>query len=80
MTKDMLMARIAAIVTTLADMGGSPESTLYLALGMDMDAWQTIRGIMLRSGLVNISSHYVTLTDSGKVTADRLNAVIEERR
>lgn len=73
MTKNVLLARIAAIITTLAEVDGSPESYLYLACGSDMTCWETVRRILVESGQVTISNHYARITEAGKETAARLN-------
>lgn len=70
---------IAAIVSTLADTHGSPESTLYIFCGMDMEIWQQIRHVLVEGGLVNIRNHYVTLTPLGVETAEKLNEVLNKR-
>lgn len=64
-----LAARIAAILTTLAEVDGSPESMLYLALGGDITLWNRLRGIMVAAGWIAVKGHYVTLTDAGRVVA-----------
>jgi hypothetical protein len=77
MTKDVLLTRIAAIVTTLEETDGSPESMLYIFCEMNMDDWQTLRYILISANIVSISKgHYVTLTENGKQTAIRLNKAI----
>ena len=80
MTKDMILTRIVAIVATLAETNGSPESMLYLFCGMDMAAWEAIRDILIKANLVTISGHYVTLTDHGKATAEKINAAMPKER
>lgn len=75
--KEML-AQVAAIITALAETNGSPESMLYVFVGMDINKWERMRYV-LTSGvkpLVTIRSNYVTLTSHGKLTADRINAAI----
>lgn len=59
----------AMILTTLAETDGAPESHIYLALGMDMERWNTYRGILTRQSLITIRGHYVRLTDKGKAIA-----------
>ena len=76
MDKNTLVTRIAAIVTTLAEINGSPESMLYIFCNMNMSEYETIRDILRNAGLVKIAGNYVTLTDKGKRTANELNTVI----
>lgn len=78
MTKDVVFTRVAAIVSTLADVNGSPESMLYILCDMNMDDWQIIRDILLRCDLVSIKGHYVTLTENGKAVAVKINSVISK--
>ena len=77
MTKDVLLTRIAAIVTTLEETNGSPESMLYIFCEVNMNDYQMIRGILVKAGYVTIRGNYVTLTQSSKETAARLNAAIK---
>lgn len=79
MTKSQLLTYFAATITTLAEVDGTPESTLYLMLGMDMDKWQTLRGLLLASGMVKISGNYVTITESGRIKAAEINNVIKAK-
>ena len=76
MDKNELLTRIAAILTTLDETKGSPESMLYIFMGMDMDKWSQVRNILIDADLVQIKSHYVTLTPKGKETAQKLNKAI----
>ena len=75
MTKEMMLTRIAAIVTTLAETNGTPESMLYIFCEMDMQAYEMIRDVLTRAKLVTIKGNYVTLTNEGKETARKLNEV-----
>lgn len=79
MDKNTLLTRIAAIVTTLEETNGSPESMLYIFCEMDMTAYQAIRDILVRGKLVTIKGNYVTLTSEGKETARKLNEVIKDK-
>jgi hypothetical protein len=76
MTRDVLMTRIAAIVSSLGD-EGTPESMLYILCDMNMADWETVRDILVRGKLVSIKGHYVTLTESGKTTAAELNKLLK---
>ena len=78
MTKDVLLARIAAIVTTLEETNGSPESMLYIFCEMNIQDYELIRDVLVKAGYVTIKGNYVTLTEAGKETAAKLNAVINK--
>ena len=71
-----MMAKIAAVLTTLRDTGGAPESMLYIFFDMNMDLWTKVRAILIEADLITIKGHYITLTPLGTEKADRLNAVI----
>ena len=73
MNKNLMLARIAAIVSTLAEVEGTPESNLYMLCEMNMADYELIRDILLRAGFVMIKNHYVTLTSADKETAQELN-------
>ena len=67
------LTKIAAIIATLGEMDGSPESTLYMFCDMDLHAWNMLRDIMIKAEQIQIKNHYVTLTEKGKETAARLS-------
>ena len=76
MTRQDLNVRIAAIVTTLAETDGGPESILYLGLGMDMDLWQRLRQMLVQAGIITVASYYVRLTPKGQTLASQLTAAM----
>lgn len=80
MNRKDALTRIAAVVTTLAETSGSPESALYIFCNMDIRAYETLRDILLKSGLVSIKGNFVTLTAEGQETAKRLNAAIAAKQ
>ena len=75
MTKEQ-MVLVAAILTTLAEVDGCPESTLYLTVGCDWVKFETIKGILVSAGLINCRGHYVTLTEKCKEIATKLNETL----
>ena len=72
MSKELL-AKTAAIVATLGETGGAPESTLYIFLNMDMQLWEMVREVLLAAKMIQIKGNYVTLTAEGKSIADKIN-------
>lgn len=77
MTKDQIMTYVAAILTTLQECGGSgPESSVYLALGMDINVYSDIRGLLVASGLVTCKSYTLRLTEKGDQLATECNALL----
>lgn len=79
MDKNTLLTRIAAIVTTLDETNGSPESMLYIFVDMNMEDWHTIKNALINSGLMKCSGFYCSLTQAGKETARKLNEVIKDK-
>lgn len=71
-----VMSRVAAILSTLLETGGGPESSIYLALGANLSMWEGLKGLMLRSDLIAISGHWVELTEKGRQMAEKCNAVL----
>lgn len=81
MTKKELMVYVTHVLTALAEGGGwSPEGALYTGLGMDLDRWQAVRHVLVGAGLVTIKSYQVELTDLGRETAQKLEAVLQKAR
>lgn len=74
-----LLAKFAAVISTLDETNGAPESSLYIFFDMDMDLWTRVRQVLIESKLVTIRGHYVELTDAGRETARKINAVIPAR-
>ena len=74
-TNNRLLAEVAAIVATLQETNGAPESTLYMFLNMDMNRWSIVRSVLIEAKLISICAHYVTLTDEGQKVATKLNLV-----
>lgn len=79
MTRERILTSVAAILTTLLETDGSPESMIYIGLGMDLSAWQQIKGILLSSELITCHGYYVELTEAGRETAEQCNAVLAQR-
>lgn len=80
MDKQEAFVMVAAILTTLLETGGSPESMLYIFCNMDMNKWQIIRSVLLDCKWVSISGHYVTLTAEGTLTAEALNKALQAKQ
>lgn len=77
MTRERIMTCVAAILTTLLETDGGPESSVYLALGADLQNWMDLRGLMIQSDLIRVDgNHWVTLTEKGRQTAEECNAVL----
>ena len=78
MTKNELLTRIAATLTTLAETNGSPESMIYLAFGADIHEWNDLKAILLKMDWIKVSAHYVTLTEAGKLKAAEIESAMKK--
>lgn len=79
MTKNDILTKVAACITTLAETGGSPESMLYIALtNSNLQDWNDLRDTMVKVGFIQVTNHYVTLTDLGLTTAAKIEAKLAE--
>ena len=77
MTRKELTTYLAAILTSLADFPeGTPESNLYIAIGMDLQKWETVSSILTDNKWIKISSHWVTITPAGRAVADEVNSLL----
>lgn len=76
MTRDQLNAYLCAILTTALETEPAPfpESTGYLATGMNMTAWCKIKAIMEGAGLVTMTGNAIRLTDAGRKLAREIEA------
>ena len=74
----MDVTKIAAVLCSLDEMNGVPESMLYIFFGMDIHLWNDIRNSLVRSDLIAVKGNYVTLTSKGKALAQRINKQLEQ--
>ena len=79
MTRKELNVFLAAVLTTANDIQPCPESSIYLALGCDIDEWQTVKGLLLSAELATFRGYSVTLTDKGRVLAEKCNALVASK-
>ena len=74
---DKALTAVAATLSTLAETDGAPETMIYIGVcNMDYGFWETVRTLLVDSGMVNISANYVTLTEQGKATAAKINRLL----
>ena len=73
MTKIEFMTAVAAIVSTLAETNGGPESMIYMAMGSDLSKWHAVRDAMLRVKLITVDANFVKLTDAGRKLASQVD-------
>ena len=78
MTREKLMTYVAAVLTTALETEPSPfpESMAYLAMGADLSAWGTVKGVLLGGGMVTVDGNAIQLTDKGRDLAQKCNAAL----
>lgn len=77
------MIEIVAILTSLLECGGSPESMIPLSLemaGCNATRWEHLRRVLVDNDLINISHHYVTLTEKGTKLAKDLQKELDDNK
>jgi hypothetical protein len=75
-----MLAKIAAVLSTLKETNGAPESHLYIFFGMDLDLWTRIRDILISENLIQVKGHFVTLTPFGIQKATQIDKVVNKAR
>ena len=74
MTHNEINQYLCAILTTLMETPQIPESTLYVAMGCDMDKWNTVKAILVKGNLATFHGFHAYLTDAGYAMAKKVNA------
>ena len=74
---DNVTTKLAAILTTLAETGGAPESIIYLGVNSNLDEWARLKYVLMDNGLCSIVFDYMTLTDKGLKLAKQIEAAIK---
>ncbi len=78
MNGDDLNIGVTAILTTLLEVGGSPESMIYMAFGSDMGKFKIVQGFLMANGFIKTKNHYVTLTPKGEDLAKKLQEAMQK--
>lgn len=78
MDRNQLNIYLCAVLTTLADVDFAPETTVYLALGCDFGAWQTVKTCLLAGGLATAQDSTLKITAEGRAVAARVNALVKQ--
>lgn len=78
MTKAQVYATVAAVLSALLAVHPevAPESSIYLAMDMDIHKYEAIRDLLVSSGLVTVKHNALTLTEKGVATARECEAAI----
>ncbi len=81
MNRNDLLARIAALVSALNEEPGgmAPASSLYLALGMDMQSYSLVSDLASQAGLVKKTSQTLTITPKGREMARKVGALMARK-
>ena len=63
---------LCAILTTLNEVAFAPESMIYLAIGADLEKWETLKALLCSGGLATSEGHAMRITDKGRAMADKI--------
>ena len=77
MTKHEANVGLAAIITTVAEVGEAPEGIMYAALmgAYNLDDFTALLSICKRAGLLaDAGMHLVKITDAGRDVARKIEA------
>ena len=74
MNKNDANVLLCAVLTTLSEFKSAEESILYLGTGCELNRWDIIKGILISANLVTCSGNIVTITASGEIMADKIDA------
>lgn len=73
-----LNAEVAAILTTLAEVGGeSPRTPIYMALGSNLARFEGVESLLKAAGLITGTSEVITLTEKGRAMAAKCEAALK---
>ena len=76
MTRDELNKYLCAIITTLDEVPFAPESSLYMAMGMDMSKWETVKQVLVAGNLATFHGFAAYITPAGHAMAAKINAAM----
>ena len=76
MTRDELNKNLCAIITTLDEVPFAPESSLYMAMGMDMSKWETVKQVLVAGNLATFHGFAAYITPIGHAMAAKINAAM----
>ena len=80
MTRDELNKNLCAIITTLDEVPFAPESSLYMAMGMDMYKWETVKQVLVAGNLATFHGFAAYITPIGHAMAAKINAAMATMR
>jgi len=63
------------VLETLTEVGkGCPESSIYIALGSNLDFSNDVIGILTQAGFITNKRHWIELTPKGKEIGEKVVA------
>lgn len=70
----------AAVLSTLNEIpdGWAPRSTIYMALGCNLGAFEEIEALLTKAGWVTHNSLTITITEKGRGKARELDARLQK--
>lgn len=71
---------MCGLVMTLAETEWMPRSTLYIAIGCDLQEALAVERVAVKAGYVETSSTVIKITDDGRALARKLEAEVERKR
>lgn len=82
MNANQMKTACYAILSTLHDCGGSsPASTIYLAMGMNIGDYEAVKNVLVRMGMVTVSSaSVIKLTPAGADCGAKISAILAESK
>ena len=82
MNRNELLTYISAILTTILEVSPTdpiPASSIYLAMGMNLQNYELVRDVMVKCNWVVATSSTIALTSEGRAKATELeNALVRK--
>ena len=73
MTRNELNQKLAAVLCTLAEVEYAPESSIYLALGCDLDDFEIVKNTLTSAGLAKSYGNAMSITPAGRAMVVQIN-------
>jgi hypothetical protein len=73
MNKQETNQKLASILTTLHEEEDAAESTIYLALGCNIENFELLKDLLVKSGMVVSKFNRLSITSLGRTLANKIN-------
>mgnify|MGYP001488244356 CR=1 FL=1 len=73
MTKTELNQMLCAVLTTLDEVEYAPESSIYLALEIDLGKFDEVKNMLTSAGLVKSYGNAMSITPAGRAMVVQIN-------